>query len=568
MSKIRPEQAYAKKIFDGFEGLCTDTPPSGGGLRTISNFRIRENGVLEKRCGYRTYALFSAPIRGFWQGTVGKRVRCFAVSGSTVYLLQNGTQTDCSEILTSGGAVRFFLYSDRLFLSDGYRIYAFDEASLRFDVTDGYAPLYGRNWHPTDQGEVYEDLNLLSPKLRIHYLNTTGSTEFHLPYYAESIDTVRVDNRTVTDYSLNTAGNILTLSSAGTTVEIAFSMALEDSEFTPLRTCTRAFTDRIDDRERLILYGSSQGNSLFCATPVDSFMLSTCKVFYPDVTPLYFTANGSVSVGTPDTPVTSLYRNHDRVLAFHKTGASSISFDADSDRVSVYPLLRGVGCCVPGVDLTPEGDPIILNERGILQLSSTISEPDVFTLKNLSEGLTEVRELCKKADTIVFHDTVHGELWLRDPADEKGIVWVLRLSGKQWYCFEAINATLFCGIDGSPAYADAYGDLFVFDDTLLTDSGTPIKATLETEFLSLSYPERPKRSLRVSLQAEKRGSMHLTVESEKCSTSYAFSEKDDPIPSLIDLRTSLGRFRFVRIRITDNGWCRSQYHRLALYANL
>lgn len=568
MSKIRPERAYSKKIFDGFDGLSALTPPNEGGLLTISNFRILEDGVLEKRCGYRTYAIFSEPVRGFWQGTVGGCSRCFAVSGSSVYLLHNGTQTGCSDISTTDGAVCFFPYSDRLFLNDGHRIYVFDEQRMIFAETDGYAPLYGRNWHPTDYGETYEELNLLSPKLRVHYLNTTGTTEFHLPYYAASIDKVRVDNRTISGYSLNAAGDILTVPTVGASVEVAFSMEMDDGDLDRIRTCSRAFTDRINDRERLILYGSPEGNSLFCTAPVDWMMQNSCRVFYPNATPLYFTANGRVSAGTPESPVTALYQNHNRVLAFHGTGAASISFDPESDLVSVYPLLRGIGCCVNGVDLSLAGDPIVLNERGIVQLSSTISEPDVFTLKELSSGMTAIRELCKNPNTVVFHDTEHGELWLRDPSDKKGTVWVMRLSGKQWYCFDAINATFFCTIDGVPAYADEFGALFVFDDDLLTDAGTPITAILETDFLSLSYPELPKRSLRVSLCAMQRGSTRLTLETEKNSKSYTFPEEESSTPSLIDLRAALGRFRFVRIRISDNGWQRSKYHRLALYANL
>lgn len=568
MSKIKPERAYSKKIFDGFDGLSSVTPPSEGGLHAISNFRIREDGVLEKRCGYRTHAIFPEPVRGFWQGTVGESSRCFAVSGCTVYLLHNGTQTGCSDIATADGAVCFFTYSDRLFLSDGYRIYAFDDQRMLFAETDGYAPLYGRNWHPTDHGEVYEPLNLLSPKLRVHYLNTTGTTEFRLPYYAASIDKVRIDNRNVTGYSLNAAGDVLTVSTVGSSVEVAFRMAMDDSEFDRVRTCTRAFSDRINDRERLILYGSSDGSDLLCATPVDWMMQSSCNVFYPDTPPLYFTSDGLVNVGTPESPVTALYRNHDRILAFHKTGAVSVNFDPENDSISVYPLLRGIGCCVNGVDLSVEGEPIILNERGILQLSSTVSEPDVFSQKELSGGLSEIKELCKNPNTAVFYDTAHGELWLRDPSNEKGTVWVMRLSTKQWYCFDAINATFFCNVDGSPAYADEFGNLFVFDDDLFTDGGIPITATLETEFLSLSYPELSKRSLRVSLCGVGRGTVNLTLETEKQSKTYAFPEDDSPNPSLIDLRAALGRFRFVRVRISDHGWQRSQYHRLALYANL
>ena len=568
MSKIRPDHADSKKIFDGFEGLCAVKPPSEGGLSVISNFRVREDGVLEKRCGYRIHAAFPSPVRGFWQGTVGGYARCFAVSGNTVFHLTNGTATDSSTIDSTDGAVYFFTYSDRLFLIDGISIYAFDELYLQFRKTVGYAPLYGRNWHPTNYGDVYEELNLLCPRLRVHYANTTGATEFHLPYYAASVDKVRIDNRTVTGYYLNAAGDVLTVPSVGSSIEVAFTMATDDAERELVPQCTRAFTDRIDARERLILYGAPLGHYLFCASAVPNVMVNACKVFYSDATPLYFKSDGIILVGAPDAPVTTLYRNHDRVLAFHAMGASSITFDPDGDGATDYPLLRGVGCCVNGVELSPEGDPIVLNEQGILQLSSTASEPDTFVLKDLSAGLKEVRALCKKPNTIVCHDAAHGELWLRDPDDTQGLVWVLRLSGRQWYCFEAINATLFCEIDGSRGFADNYGYLFVFDDDLLTDAGSPIKGTIETDFLSLSDPELQKRSLRVSVCTQGRGLTQLVLETERKSKSQTFSEETSQNPSLIDMRASLGRFRFVRVRISDSGSCRSKYHRLALYANL
>lgn len=568
MSKIKPERAYAKKIFDGFEGVSAIKSLGEGRLRAVSNFRVREDGVLEKRCGYRTYATFPAPVRGFWQGTVGGFVRSFAVCEGTVFLLTNGVATSSTDIATSEGTVSFFLYSDTLFLLDGTYVYAFDTVSLRFEKTDGYAPLYGRNWHPTDYGDVYEDLNLFSPKLRIHYANTTGATEFHLPFYARSVDKVRVDNRTANGYYLNAAGDILTIPTVGASVEVAFTMETEGEDQEMLYQCTHAFADRIKSRERLILYGTPSGHRLFCASAVSDSMISFCKVFYPDATPLYFKNEGIVTVGAPESPVTTLYRDHDRVLAFHPMGASSISFDADGDQVTDYPLLQGIGCCVEGVNLSPEGDPILLNERGVLQISSTASEPDMFSIKDLSAGLPEVKALCAKRQTTVFHDPAHGELWLRDPDDTRGLVWVLRLSGKEWYCFESIRATFFCRIDGMSGFADGEGSLLLFDDDLCSDEGEPIQAYFKTDHLSFSSPELPKRGLRVALCGEERGVTQLSLETERGTQNQLIAANGSSSPDLIDVRSAPGRFRFLRVCVSDTGCSRARYHRLALYANL
>lgn len=567
MSKIKPERAHSKKIFDGFEGVSATRPLSEGRLRTISNFRVREDGVLEKRCGYRTYASFPSPIRGFWQGTVGGSLRSFAVCKNFVFVLTNAATTSSTAISTSEGAVSFFTYADRLFLLDGKYVYVFDEVSLRFKQTDGYAPLYGRNWHPSDFGNVYEDLNLFSRKLRIHYANTTGATEFHLPFYAFSVDNVRVDNRSVSGYYLNDAGDVLTVPTVGASVEVAFTMETGGEDQEMLYQCTHAFADRIESRERLLLYGGPSGHYVFCASTVTDSMIDYCRVLYSNATPLYFKTEGIVTVGAPESPVTTLYRNHDRVLAFHPMGASSISFSPDGDQVTDYPLLQGIGCCVEGVNLAPEGDPIILNERGILQISSTVSEPDVFSIKDLSDGIPEVKALCSRRYTTVFHDTVHGEIWLRDPDDTRGLVWVLRLAGKQWYCFEDIHADFFCRVDGMSGFVDD-DSLRLFDYDLCSDGDEPIQAYFETDHLMFSSPEHPKRSLRASLCSQERGLTQLSFETERGTQRQLIAANGSTVPDLIDVRTTPGRFRFLRVRVSDMGSTRAKYHRLALFANL
>ena len=567
MSKIKPERAHAKKIFDGFVGVSAVKSSCEDRLRSVTNFRIRENGILEKRCGFRTFASFPVPLRGYWEGTVGGVAYAFAVCERNVFRLSNGATANVTTISSSEGAVRFFLYVGNLYLLDGCYVYVFDEDSERFKQTDGYVPLYGRNWHPTDYGNLYEEVNLFSPKLRVHYANTVGTTEFRLPFYAITVDKVRIDNTTVTGYSLNAAGDTVTVPYVGGSVEIAFTMSVDRADLDELYQCTEAFTDRIDGFERLILYGSPTGNSIFCSSNVSQSMLNFCKVHYPSATPLYFKSTGRLTVGAPEAPVTALCRNHDRVLAFHPMGASSISFDPESDRVTEYPLLQGLGCCVRSIGLSPEGKPLLLNERGVFRLSSLASEPDAFQVTDLTSDLDEVRELCNHQDTILFHDTVHGELWLRDPCEARGRVWILRLADGEWYCFEGIHATFFCKINGNSGFAND-GTLLVFDEDLCSDNGAPIEASLETDYLTLSYPELTKRSLCISVFAESRGLTSLTVETERGSQIRQAPANVTSGPDLIDLRTHTKRFRFVRIRLSDLGTTRSRYRRLALYANL
>ena len=229
MSKIKPKHAYAKAVFDRFEGISEGTPSEENALSELCNFRILPNGSLEKRCGWYVYTSLPDTVRGVWQGTLEGTSFCFAVGGNKVYQVRNGNVNEISTLTTTTGRVTFISYRGRLYLLDGAETYVLRMSPLRFTVAIGYAPLYGRNWHPTDYGQPNEPFNLFSSRLRIHYFNTTSSTTFNLPYYASSIDKVRVDGVEVKNVGFSAPSDHFTIPTAGASVEVAFTVAM-DSE--------------------------------------------------------------------------------------------------------------------------------------------------------------------------------------------------------------------------------------------------------------------------------------------------------------------------------------------------
>ena len=109
----------------------------------------------------------------------------------------------------------------------------------------------------------------------------------------------------------------------------------------------------------------------------------------------------------------------------------------------------------------------------------------------------------------------------------------------------------------------------LFDELLSTDGGAPFHAYYRTGFLTFGYPERCKRSLRVSLSAHMGGN-NLTLEIEGETSKHTRAKKGalHSFPELFDYRMAIGRTRFVRATVWDSGEERSRIYRLALYANL
>ncbi|MBQ7347180.1 MAG: hypothetical protein IJW55_04425 [Clostridia bacterium] len=566
MSKIKPRRADVKEVFDGFAGLGT-AKMLGDTAAELCNFRLLADGSLEKRCGWQVWEELLGEVRGVWQGPMDGTSCVFAVSEDTVYRIANGRKTAVGGLMYSSGRVEFVLYRGHLYLLDGDRIYVYAEALDTFEAAPGYAPMYGRNWHPTEWGEVNEPLNLFSKRLRVHYYNSTGTTTFILPYYAQSIDLVRVDNAATTGYSFTAGSNSITLSSVGAYVEIAFTMLYTSTLYTQLQTCTRAFLDYAGDREALLLWGGEAGETLFCSAQVDGNMLNACKVAYTDADPLYCKASGVLTVGDRLHPVTTLCHDRDRILAFHALGAASVTLSEEDDTVDSYALLRGVGCTAH-IDLTLNGDTVILNEGGIFKLSSTAAEPDDFELTCLSDGVRGMLTASFLKNATAFADTAHGELWFRDVTDTAGTVWVYHTVRKQWYTFDGMVADFFLSVDGCCGFASD-NQICLFDETLTTDGGAAFQAVWQSGWLGFSSPEAVKRSLRMTLCAEGAGNTaELTFQTEKRERMISLQSDAEGDPVLFDRRLTLGRFTLLRVRLCDSGTARSRYGRLALYANL
>ncbi len=561
MSKIKPKRAFAKEVFTRFGGI------SPGGADDMRNFRILSDGSLEKRCGWELLHTLPGKVRGMKQCVLDGRNFLFAVCGSGIYSIENGACSLLSSLQTSAGRVRFFLYRDHLYLCDGDAMYVYRSSSRSFQVAQGYAPFYGYNWHPTNGGEVSEPLNLFTNRMRIHYLNSTGTRTFYLPYFASSVERVKVNGSIDADFSFSGPSDTVTISRDGSSVEIAFTIILNSDHTRRLRHALLGFCGRVEEQERLMLTAPEDGGQyIYCSAGISNAVLNGSRAFYPDSDPLYFKSEGVLTVGDAEHPVTSFFAERDRVLAFWARGASVIHPAPEGDTVECYPLPLEMGCTASDLNLSHNGEPIIINEGGIFRLRQVSGEPDHFIPMLLSEGMEFARSASFQTHAVCTADLSHGELWFRDPDDTEGLVWVLDLDKSQWYCFDGLFASFFFSSDGRLGFA-ADNQLCIFDDALTTDGGDPFEAIYQSGFLCFSSPESVKRSLRVTLCGFGAEAM-LELESERKSRRYSILAPDTSYPVCMDHRARFGRFRHLRFCLRDSGTKRSRWSRLALYSNV
>lgn len=571
MANIKPERAYEKLTANGFGGIRYASALTGEGAAAMRNFRVAPDGSLEKRCGSSTLYALNGTVRGVWQGTLENRSYLAAVAGNRVYV----RRPDASEpevdfyLQTSEGPVCFITLGGVLFLFDGDNLYRYSVSSSTFTLSYGYAPLYGTNWHPTEMGSVNEPLNMVSPRIRIRYLNSVGSTDFVLPYTAVSIDRMDVDGVAFADYTFTPQTNTFRIPAARAhgVLTVAVTLSGVFSQRSLLAGANRGYVYRDASHETLLLYGGDRGYRVFASSAVTEEMFAASSVCYPNTDPLYFPAGCGFYLGDMQHPVHVLCRDRNRVLALSDRAIWAIEYAGD-DLVS-YPMEGGVGCSAPGGLALCGDDPVVVQESGVFRLHFPSGESDVCVASALSDGVSEFfsSSLLRHGILVWFPD--RNELWLRDPTEtEEGLVWVWSSVRREWYCFDNLYATAFFELNGTVGFGTPDGRLVLPDNDADTDDGDPIAAYYRSHFLAFAHPEVPKRVYRAAVCADTGGeTLTLTVTTDRHTRAFSATGTVSDKPSYFEFRAGMGRFRFLRYELAVSGGVRTRIYRFSVFAN-
>lgn len=574
MAILKPKKALEYERIVQFGGICDHTGLTSEGAYDMRNFRILNDGTLEKRCGFFKRYGVSGSVRGIWQGSVSGNGYLFVVADSQVYRKgPSDTALQAIYVLpTSMGAVHFVFYRENLYLLDGKTLLIFRISTENFSVAEGYTPLYGKNWHPTQLGEVHEPLNLIQNKLRIHYLNTVASNVFYLPFTTREIHSVRINGVATTLYSFTPGTSSFTIPTSLVTVGSVEVTCVPDPIFSQrdqvLRT-TGATVYRTPIREVFMCFGGAMGYSVYRSATVTDEMMSECLTTVGNADPLYLPQNSVFAVGSTMHPVRALCQQGEQMLIFNDEGLWTIRYpDDETDDAEILPIPTGVGCTSQN-GVVPCGDSLMaIGADGIVRLRFASGNPDRCETEVVSARIRSRIDHDFLSHAVLFCDTARNELWVRDLTDEDGTVWLYDPKCERWMRFDGIYATLFFPYGNSVGFATDRGEICFFDEAMATDGDQAFTADYQSHYLGFDNSDIPKRTMAFSLVAyTEGGDVSVLLECERGQKSFALTPSDSDAPVYLRRRLSMGRFRFLQFRLTAAGAARCRICSFALAAN-
>lgn len=575
MSIQESRKTTIRKRITAFGGIHSTARISDLGAYAIQNFRILSDGSLEKRCGYQTFITKDGAIRGYWEGNLSGISYCFFIAGSTLYRLsQSDTSPVALTVLSASDAhVQFFMFRERLYLMDGTTVMYFQTATGLFSVADGYVPLYGKNWHPTQLGEVYEPRNQLNTKLRVHYLNTSASQTFQLPFTAVRIDAVTVNGVRINSYTFTSPSSTVTIPASyatGGEVLIAFEI---DSIFSTRSTLLRAGHGAVYKdgyHETLLTFGGTNGYRVWRTSAVSDEMLTDAQKLYPACDYLYFREGTAFSLGSLQHPVTAVLQYLDRVLVMNDSGLWILRHtSATSDDMEISLYQSGIGCAATDGAVLCRGVPVVIAPGGICKISLLRTDEDLCTLTPFSADISDALTAAALPHCILHWYHADGTLWVRDVRDTAGTVWCCDPDKPCWIRYTDIAANGLIEHQGNPGFTTTDGRIAAFREALDSDDGQAFDALYLSQYLDFSQPEFCRRSGYAALCANSGGSaIRLRLESERSACELHFTGRATEVPEFFDGRFGIGRFRFLRYRISVSGTVRVRIYSLSVYATV
>ena len=569
MARLKSRHSALRTLSCKFGGIGKHTPLSPGGAEDMCNFRILPGGILQTRSGYQLKKIFPTGqnLRGVWQGTLGGVSFMFAVAGNQIYRLNEDTLEESSvgDISEGKDIVHFCVYMDNLYVLDGKSIYHYLEALNRFFEVEPYVPLYGYQWHPSSYGEVYEEFNLLSPRLRVHYYNSDATNVFKLPYYPASIDVVRINGRESSKFIFASGSNQITTTTdtPPVTVEIGFRVNVNEEVRQKMLAAQLSYIYSHNGESKLMLWGNDA--RVFCSKTVTDYMLASCHALYPTAASLYFCADDVLFLGDSSHPVTAICPMYDTLLAFTTDRIWNIAFGKEG--IELKLATPRVGCASPLGVIPYQNDVIAVMENDIYRISASVARPEQLTFERLSKGLGgKVSSDFSERAHLVWN-IAESEIWIRDPQNETGDVWIWNTESDEWYRFDNICAAFFFKTDDGFGFAQNNG-LFLFNKSYTTDSNMPIAAFYRSAYFDFGTPDIPRRSMRAYLHyLPSEGNSSVLFETERSGKLF------DLIPSLSnadtrlqELRLGAYRYRFLRFTIYANAATPAEFYRLDIHS--
>ncbi len=521
MATVNHKKTIRAAEVTAFGGIDASSPCGDGGVAVdLKNFKVLPDGSLCRRSGFSVLRSFDGAVRGAAVFRDADGTFLLAAVGTSVYRVSaaDGSAESAEVLFTAEGEVSFFSYDGEIYLVDGAELYRY-LGGASFEVCRGYVPLYGKDWNAElKTNPINEPINLASDKIRFHYVAGTMFGTLYFGVKLASVDRV-VEGDVERTYArtLSADGTSMTFTSPFRSTKPITVYATVDPSYyhdAILRACRGAARYEAFQGSRVMLYGGGDSARLFVSRPVDAASLAAAQAEHPNATGLYFPKGGAMTLESREA-ITAVDRVGERMMICTADNAwiteELRALAAETTVLPLRSLSRTVGCVSTGGLAVTGGDaPVTVSASGVyrwridpqLDVSASVTRISDAVAPLLPDGALARARL----GYVCGEDT----LWLYDPEDGEGRVFLYDCAASRWYSYVGVGARRLLEADGRVGFLSGNAVSF-FDGARSTDlcvfGEREIVATYESRRADFGDAEATKRAVRVFVEAELGGAL-------------------------------------------------------------
>ena len=458
----------------GFGGIDTRFAHSDPHYAQNSlNFRIRKDGSLQKRCGYRFLADLGATPRAEWVGDRhGVATGYFLIGKQVVRMnMESGETLTLGPVSTESGNAFFFFYEGVLYLSDGLNLYELSGEVPKIVIP--YVPLIGKDWNNREVGEPYEPINILTRRVRISYVVSDPPTIFFLvPALVYTVDAVYVNDEPISSdrYTWDTRFNTVNVTEVNAYDRVVLYLTLAGENhplLSEFHSSSQAVVFDGSGNSRLFFLNRNASSTLLCSSYVPKEDLAEAKKGYPSACGLYLPEGYAFAAGDKHRSVQSIERYYERLLIFTEGDVWMTPQSASGKDEFPCTLVNATtGCSAIGGSTVMGSSPVSLGHYALWQWSGDAEREGELTAKRISEPIESMLSPEDYQDARIFYHRQHDELWLHLPT--RGDIFVYHCALDAWVRFNGIDADRFFDTETIFGFRKD-GRIYLFDASLSHD---------------------------------------------------------------------------------------------------
>lgn len=372
-----------RRVYSNFRGVdfsketsTVDLSRSPDALNVWKNYGDTQGRCIETRPGYRLLHQFEGE---HFNGLHMFNGKALVHVGKKLYLWKNfpDEDADVEKLNTNMNDIKssFTIFNDKLYILDGLNYLVYDGSTLKNVSEDAYIPTTTIARNPTGGGEMYEDINVLSPYRKNTFLADGTSKDYYLDaQLIDSVVEVKVNDIVVTNYTVNTSAGKISF----TTAPSVPTLRGNDNVIVKFKKTIEGYSARINNCTKMINFDNRiffTGNQMF------KNALFHCSLLNPAyISDLDYYQDGSGESAIKDMCVGNnilwVFKepNQQNETIFYHTPLDI------SDYGKVYPMSQGnvsTGCYSCAINYSD--DIVFLSQQGLEGITGNITSEQLLT---------------------------------------------------------------------------------------------------------------------------------------------------------------------------------------------